>query len=182
MIIEGIPTVLLGIAIFFLLPNDPESAYFLNDNEKKMMVVRHGRAYGNTASEQEFDKQDVLKAFKDWKVWIFCASQFGADTMLYGTFLHTVTNYYGMADRSDSIGYSTFLPTIIKGLGTWTAEEVQLLTIPCYFVGALMYMTVAHLSDKTQKRGLFCVIFGTISLIGYAILISPVPSGVHYFG
>ncbi|KAJ4342278.1 hypothetical protein N0V87_001264 [Didymella glomerata] len=143
MIIEGIPTVLLGIAIFFLLPNDPESAYFLNDNEKKMMMVRHGRAYGNTASAQEFDKQDVLKAFKDWKVWIFCASQFGADTMLYGTFLHTVTNYYGMADRSDSIGYSTFLPTIIKGLGTWTAEEVQLLTIPCYFVGALMCFLIA---------------------------------------
>jgi len=92
MIIEGIPTVLLGIAIFFLLPNDPESAYFLNNNEKRMMVVRHGRAYGYTASAQEFDKQDVMKAFKDWKVWIFCASQFGADTMLYGTFLHTFTN------------------------------------------------------------------------------------------
>lgn len=43
-------------------------------------------------------------------------------------------------------------------------------------------MTVAHLSDKAQKRGMFCVIFGTISLIGYAILISPVSSGVHYFG
>ncbi|KAF3034338.1 hypothetical protein E8E12_006148 [Didymella heteroderae] len=162
MIIEGIPTVLLGIAIFFVMPNDPQSAYFLSDDEKRLMVVRHGRAYGNTASAQEFDKQDVLKAFKDWKVWIFCASQFGADTMLYG--------------------YSTFLPTIIRGLGTWTAEEVQLLTIPCYFVGAVMYMTVAYLSDKTQKRGMFCVIFGTISLIGYAVLISPVSSGVHYFG
>lgn len=87
-----------------------------------------------------------------------------------------------MADHSDPIGYSTFLPTIIKGLGTWTAEQVQLLTIPCYFVGAVMYMTVAYLSDKTQKRGMFCVIFGTVSLVGYAILISPVSSGVHYFG
>lgn len=92
MIIEGIPTVLLGIAIFFLMPNDPESAYFLNDNEKKLMVVRHGRAYGNTASAQEFDKQDVWKAFKDWKVWIFCVSQFGADTMLYGKLFDTFTS------------------------------------------------------------------------------------------
>lgn len=85
MIIEGIPTVLLGVAIFFVMPNDPESAYFLNDDEKKLMVVRHGRSYGNTASAQQFSKQDMMKAFKDWKVWIFCASQFGADTMLYGT-------------------------------------------------------------------------------------------------
>lgn len=45
-----------------------------------------------------------------------------------------------------------------------------------------MYMTVAYLSDKTQKRGMFCVIFGTVSLVGYAILISPTPAGVHYFG
>ena len=45
-----------------------------------------------------------------------------------------------------------------------------------------MYMTVAYLSDKTQKRGIFCVIFGTVSLIGYAILISETPAGAHYFG
>ena len=74
------------------------------------------------------------------------------------------------------------MPTIIKGLGTWTSAQVQLLTIPCYFLGAAMYMTVAYLSDKTQKRGIFCVIFGTVSLIGYAILISETPAGAHYFG
>lgn len=45
-----------------------------------------------------------------------------------------------------------------------------------------MYMTIAYMSDKTQKRGVFCVIFGTISLVGYAILISNTPAGVHYFG
>jgi hypothetical protein len=44
-----------------------------------------------------------------------------------------------------------------------------------------MYMTVAYLSDKTQKRGMFCVIFGTVSLIGYVILISETPAGAHYF-
>lgn len=162
MIIEGIPTVLLGIAIFFLLPNDVETAYFLNEEEKTLMTIRRGRAYGNTTSAQEFSKEDMLKGFKDWKVWMFCASQFGADTMLYG--------------------YSTFLPTIIRGLGTWTAAEVQLLTIPCYFIGATMYMSVAWLSDRKQRRGIFCIIFGTISLVGYAILISDTPSGVHYFG
>ncbi|KAL6703643.1 hypothetical protein ACN47E_009417 [Coniothyrium glycines] len=162
MIIEGIPTVLLGIAIFFFLPNDVDTAYFLTDAEKKLMAIRHGRAYGNTTSAQEFSKIDMMKAFKDWKVWMFCASQFGADTMLYG--------------------YSTFLPTIIRGLGTWTAAQVQLLTIPCYFLGATMYMSIAYLSDKTQRRGVFCVVFGLVSVVGYAILISETAAGVHYFG
>lgn len=80
------------------------------------------------------------------------------------------------------LGYSTFLPTIINGLGRWTTAQVQLLTIPCYFLGAAAYMCVAYLSDHTQKRGLFCVICGSISVVGYGILISASSAGVHYFG
>jgi hypothetical protein len=79
-------------------------------------------------------------------------------------------------------GFSTFLPTIINGLGTWTAAQVQLLTVPCYFVGAATYMSMAFLSDRVQMRGVFCMAFGALSVVGYAILVSPVSSGVHYFG
>lgn len=60
--------------------------------------------------------------------------------------------------------------------------QVQLLTVPCYFLGAATYMCIAFLSDRTRKRGLFCVIFGTISVVGYGVLISPTSQGVHYFG
>jgi MFS family permease len=84
MIIEGLPTFFLGILTFFLLPNDAESAYFLTEEEKKLQIVRHAREYGMTASAQQFSKADMMKAFKDWKVWLFCIAQFGADTMLYG--------------------------------------------------------------------------------------------------
>lgn len=162
LIIEGLPTFLLGILTFFLLPNDAESASFLTEDEKKLQVARHAREYGMTTSAQQFSKVDMIKAFKDWKVIVFCVAQFGADTMLYG--------------------YSTFLPTIINGLGHWSTAEVQLLTIPCYFLGAAAYMSIAYLSDHMQKRGLFCVICGSISIIGYGILISASAAGVHYFG
>ena len=84
LIIEGLPTCLLGILTFFLLPNDAESAYFLTEDEKKLQVERHAREYGMTASARQFSKADMMKAFKDWKVWMFCIAQFGADTMLYG--------------------------------------------------------------------------------------------------
>lgn len=86
MIIEGIPSVFLGVAAFFLLPNDIDSAYFLTEGEKKILMARHGRDYGMTASAREFSKGDMKKAFGDWRVWVFCVAQFGADTMLYGEF------------------------------------------------------------------------------------------------
>ncbi len=44
-----------------------------------------------------------------------------------------------------------------------------------------MYLLVARLSDAYQERGLAVVICGSISVIGYAILISDTSSGVHYF-
>lgn len=83
-IVEGLPSVLLGIATYLWLPNDAQTAYFLTDEEKVVMKVREGRDYGNTASSKEFSKADMMKAFTDWKVWAFCIGQFGSDTMLYG--------------------------------------------------------------------------------------------------
>jgi hypothetical protein len=43
-------------------------------------------------------------------------------------------------------------------------------------------MGTAVLSDRLQMRGIFCIIFGAISVIGYGILVSPTSNGVHYFG
>lgn len=189
LIIEGLPTFFLGILTFFLLPNDAESAYFLTEDEKKLQIARHAREYGMTTSARQFSKADMMKAFKDWKVWLFCVAQFGADTMLYGKFLlcdcchlRTYSTWLGDGASNKLAGYSTFLPTIISGLGHWSTAQVQLLTIPCYFLGAAAYMSVAYLSDHAQKRGLFCVICGAISIVGYGILISASAAGVHYFG
>ncbi|KZF21782.1 putative MFS transporter [Xylona heveae TC161] len=160
-ILEGLPTVVLGVATWFLLPDEPATAYFLNDKEKEMMEVRRMRQ-GQSKSAEQFHWADFRACIKDWKVWTFCIGLFGVDTMLYG--------------------YSTFLPTIIKGLGRWTTAEVQALTIPCYALGAISYLAVARLSDHQQMRGLYTVIFGCISVIGYGILIADASSGVHYFG
>lgn len=84
MIIEGLPSVVLGIATFFALPNDPDTAYFLNTADRALVQARREAEYGQTASAQVFNMKDAYKAFKDWKVWLICAGQFGMDTMLYG--------------------------------------------------------------------------------------------------
>lgn len=79
-------------------------------------------------------------------------------------------------------GYSTYLPTIITTLGSWTSAEAQALTIPCYVLGAIVYLLTAWLSDKYQKRGIPSLIAAMISIIGYILLITPVGNSVRYFG
>lgn len=152
LIIEGLPSFVLGIATWFLLADSPETAFYLTDQEKELMRIRLERQVGQTKSAQKFHKKDVYLGLKDWKVYAFCAGQFGTDTILYG--------------------YSTFLPTIIKGLGKWSTAQTQALTIPCYCLGALSYVVVARISDAQQKRGLYSVIFGVITIIGYGVLMS----------
>jgi hypothetical protein len=162
LIIEGIPSVILGFVVFFWLADSPETAYYLTPAEKDLMLVRRRRQIGHTTSSDLLHKEDVIKAFKDWKIWMFAVGQFGVDTLLYG--------------------YSTFLPTIIRGLGTWSTAQVQALTVPCYALGAITYLTVAHFSDRYQQRFLAIAPFAIISIIGYGILMADVAPGVHFFG
>ncbi|QMW45059.1 hypothetical protein G4B11_008479 [Aspergillus flavus] len=162
LILEGIPTVLLGVVAWFVLADEPDTAYYLNEEEKALVLRRRMRYVGQTASAQKFHWADVKEGALDWRIWAFSIAQFGIDTMLYG--------------------YSTFLPTIIKGMGSWSTPEVQALTIPCYALGALAYLVTAWVSDRTQRRGLFICIFSAVSVVGYGILISDTSSGVHYFG
>lgn len=160
MIIEGLPTFVLGVACWWLLADDPETAYYLDAEEKEMMLMRRGRQVGVT---DVFDWADVKKGLKDWKIYAFCLGQFGGDTVLYG--------------------YSTFLPTIIKGINpTYSSALVQVLTIPCYATGAITYLLVARLSDRTGQRGIFPCLLGLCSILGYAMLMSDSSARVHYAG
>ena len=163
MIIEGLPTFVLGIATWWILPDKPSTAYFLNPSEKALAARRLTRQMGYTAKAAKFHWDDVRAALKDWVVWAFAFAQFGADTMLYG--------------------FSTFLPTIIRGINpSASAEIVQVLTIPCYAVGAITYLVVAWVSDRQQRRGFYTVAFGGVSIVGYAMLISDSGAKVHYAG
>ncbi|GKU20499.1 unnamed protein product [Fusarium langsethiae] len=161
-IIEGIPTFILGIAVWFWLADDPDSAHYLTVAERELIDARMRRQVGHTKSSSQMHKEDVYAGLKDWKIWLFCIGQFGGDTILYG--------------------YSTFLPTIIRGLGDWNNAQVQALTIPCYAMGAITYIVVAWFSDRTQRRAVFTVALGLVCTVGYAILVSTAPSGVRYFG
>ncbi|KAM0549433.1 hypothetical protein ACHAPJ_009419 [Fusarium lateritium] len=161
-IIEGIPTFVLGIAVWFWLADSPDSAHYLTIHERELIDLRMRRQIGHTKSSDQMHKADVYAGLKDWKIWLFCIGQFGGDTILYG--------------------YSTFLPTIIRGLGDWNTAQVQALTIPCYAMGAITYLVVAWFSDRTQKRAVYTVILGFVCAVGYALLVSTAPSGVRYFG
>ena len=161
-ILEGIPSVIVGVLALLFLANDPMDAAYLTSGEKELEIWRMARQTGHTVEGEKFHWSDVREGVCDWRTWAFAAAQYGVNTMWYG--------------------YSTFLPTIIKALGEWTSAQVQLLTIPCYCLGAATYLVVAYFSDRQGKRGIYSCVFIVVSIVGYGLLIARVSAGVHYFG
>ncbi|GME64281.1 Major facilitator superfamily [Neofusicoccum parvum] len=163
LIIEGIPTVFAGICCWWLIADSPETASYLSVEEKELMMVRRRRQVEQTDSAQKLHRKDIVHALVDWKTWAIAIAQLSSNVMLYG--------------------FSTFLPTIIRGINaSWSTPTVQALTVPCYVIGGSTFMGVAYLSDRYQRRGLPTVAFGCVSLAGYALLMGAADARPRYAG
>ena len=68
-IIEGIFSILIGLVVWFGLPNDPTNAYFLNEKEKRMMRVRAAQRAQYMGSD-DFHWDDLKIELKDPKMWL----------------------------------------------------------------------------------------------------------------
>lgn len=161
-LIVGIPTVVTGFFVPLVLPNSPETAKFLSAEDKRNLVLLREAEIGQTKSAQELHKEDVVHGARDWTTWAFAVCQYCDNTMLYS--------------------FSVFLPSIINGIGDWSAAEVQALTIPVYTLGALTYVICGRLSDITQYRGPFAVGALFVSIVGYCLLIANRGSGLSFAG
>lgn len=95
-IIEGIATVLIGIAAYWFIPNWPTTAKFLSDNERSYLTARL-EADSDATNNEAFNWGNVVQCLKDPKCW------------LYGLVFHTLSlPLYTL---------SLFLPSIINALG-----------------------------------------------------------------
>jgi len=152
--INGIPTILTAPLVLWLLPNDPETASFLTEEDRRNLVLLRQAEIGQTVSGQQMHKEDVIAGVKDWKIWALSFAQFCSHSVLYS--------------------FSVFLPTIIREMGQtgWSDAVINALTIPVYLVGFGTYLLVANYSDKIQKRGIFCISGAAVMIIGYALLLA----------
>ena len=124
--IEGAPTILLAVGCWFLLPDSPEKATFLTDEERQLEIDRLAEDSG-PAKKDSFSWAQVLSVFTDWKTYFY------AIIYIMGTI--------GLQ------GITLSLPVIIKDLGQWTPIQVQLLTIPPYMAAFVAVLVVSRSSD-----------------------------------
>jgi MFS transporter, ACS family, tartrate transporter len=141
---EAIPTILIGVAVFFFLSDRPEKARWLAPEQAKWLST------SIAAEKQQIQREHgigVLRSFWDPKVVLLAL------------------NYLGIVTAS--LGMLLFLPQIVKQLGL-TNMEVGWVTMVPYICGAIAMVFCGWLSDRIGDRrwSLFwtCVI-ATVGLI-----------------
>lgn len=160
-ILEGLLTVLIGIASFWMVHDFPDEATFLSDVDRARVIRRLKADQQSSAEHEEFKMAYLLAALKDWKTWLSAIIYMGADGPLYA--------------------FSLFLPTIVHDLG-YTATKAQLLSVPPYAAAAILTVTIGYVADKTRQRGLCNICVSLLGIVGFSMLLGGNSAGVRYAG
>ena len=130
--IEGIPAIILGVMVLWLLPSRPEKAHWLTGSEKEWLV-----------SQLEEDNRNVM--VNKNHSWLSALKNKVVLLLSLVWFLQA----FG------SIGITLFLPLILKSIASEQSNFVisLLSAVPFIFACLFMYLNGRH-SDLTKERSL----------------------------
>lgn len=75
-LVEGLPTVLISVVVWIFLPDNPEEARFLTEQEKAVARARGIRQAGLNRRMGEINLKEMLAGLTDLKGWILGVSIF----------------------------------------------------------------------------------------------------------
>lgn len=161
-IIEGIPSVILGVVTIFYLTDKPAQAKWLPEDEKKWIMDELARERREKqAGAQLGFWQEVLHAFKKKETLLLCA-----------IYLAVVIGYYGL---------TFFIPAITARMqGRSVAEQTIIAMLP-YVCGLITMLWNAKHSDQTGERRIHTVwplLLGAVALGVASMAIDNLPVAV----
>ncbi|UTD25975.1 MFS transporter [Bradyrhizobium sp. WD16] len=151
-ILEGIPSVLAGFAVIFLLPDRPREATWLSNDEAAAIENELAAERRSATCETSFSA-----ALADWRVWL-CA-----------------LIYFGIVSGNATIAFWT--PSIIKETGVTDTLRIGLLAALPFIAGTIAMVWNGGHSDRTGERRLHCSIAALIAAVGLAATGALIGSG-----
>jgi ACS family tartrate transporter-like MFS transporter len=127
-IIEGIPSVVLGVVTWFYLTDKPSQATWLSVEQKAWLI---GKLEGERAAKESANKMSLRQALSSPKVLVLSLVYFGFVGALYGM--------------------QFWLPQIVKAFGFTNAQTGFVTAIP-YLFGSIAMVLWAQHSDHTRER------------------------------
>ncbi|WWC60239.1 uncharacterized protein I303_102805 [Kwoniella dejecticola CBS 10117] len=160
-ILEGIPAILFAIVLFFLLPDFPETAKFLSEDEKEVASSRLG-PYAPKMSDKHFLWSEIWATIRALDFWLFAFTYY---------FINHCLN-----------AFSYFAPSLIAGFG-FKGAAAQALIIPPNCFGFIVIVANSWWSDRRGRRPEHILGALLIIAIGFILLATVKTSvGGRYVG
>ncbi|MGH7708609.1 MAG: MFS transporter [Vulcanimicrobiaceae bacterium] len=153
-LIEGIPSIVLGIVVLFYLTDKPEQAQWLTSEERAWLTSHLAAERDATRAREPIE---LLPALMNGRVWLLALIYFGFVIGLYA--------------------FAIWLPTIIKGFSGLGNTGVSLLSAIPFVFAAIAMVIVARSSDARRERRWHvagCAFVGAAGLLLSIYLHSPV--------
>jgi len=155
-LVEGLPTVLLGVLLYCMLPDRPACARWLNDAEKALVQSVLDADHGGETRAGHHGR--LAAALADPKTYVLAFVYFCCACAVY-----TLTFW---------------LPTMIKGLGIAPIATIGWYTAVPYIFGALGVLVISRSSDRFKERRwhvggtlvLGAVVLASTSFLGTAVV------------
>jgi ACS family tartrate transporter-like MFS transporter len=141
MILEGIPSLICGVATLWALPDGPSKAKWLSAEEKQIVAAR-------LAAEPPGQLHGLKEMLLDKRIWLLMIPDFSIVIALYGMGL--------------------WLPQLIKTMGYSNLETGFISAMP-YLLAMGAMVALGYSSDKTGERAghvAFGALGGAAGLIG----------------
>src|SRR5579862_1972968 len=155
-ILEGLPAVILGIFVLVYLPDGPDSAVWLEVEERIALSTRLERERGRSTQKRQ---RSFREAISNSTVWILSVVYFAIVFGLYGV--------------------TFWLPQIIRSLDNRSDFGIGMLSAVPFFGAAIAMVSVGRSSDLSGERRwhlAVCAAVGAVGLILASMTRSPLLS------
>lgn len=164
-IIEGLLTVVIGIASFWMVHDFPSEAKFLSPEDRRRVIIRLQSDQQSSAKHEDYKNEYLWQALRDWKTYVGMLIYMGPLMPLYS--------------------FSVFLPSIIQNFSFTTKQQIiknQLLSVPPYALAAVVTICVGMYSDRVNRRGFFIMACAPVGITGFAMIMGSTNPAVQYCG
>lgn len=143
-LLEGIPSVLVGLLVLRLLPERPRDARWLSEGERAWLTRTLER---EQTAVHASHAAEMHAALRTPLVWWLGLSYFLLVMALYG--------------------FTLWLPQLLKAAAGFSNTEIGFASALCYAVAAVGMVLVGRRSDRTGERHLHLAAAAAVGVVGF---------------
>src|ERR1700741_4442323 len=128
-LIEGLPAIVFGAAVFWTLADHPHEADWLKTDEKQWLL---SRLAAEQRSEAAVSQKDFWKVLVSLRIWLLSMVYFGVSTTMYGVTL--------------------WLPSVIRSFSGLRYSWTGAIAVLPFLIAVVVMVVVGIRSDRAGER------------------------------